>query len=465
MMRFFLPSFVVLSLAVVLAGCRHADDQTITPRGPTKVHVVKPVQRTIDREVEQPGFVNAYEQTSLFSKVSGFIEAYNVDIGDEVHQGQTLAELLVPELNAQHDQMMEQVKLDKRLVEQADQLVNVAKKNVQNAEAQVAEAVANVGKYDAEVVRWRSEVKRFTQMVEEKAVDRETLTEAQLQLDSALAAKKSAEATVNARKADYLMSQASEKKAEIDVATAAAKVQVAEAEVRRTKAMLDYTHITAPFDGVVTVRNANKGDYVQAVTGDKSTNSPSAIFVVERTDKLRIFLDVPERYAAYVQKGTKAAVRAEALSGMEIPATITRTSWAIRDKTRTLWTEIDLAKKEYNGLRSGMYVYVSVFIHRPGVFALPKQALEVSGNQTYCFRAKDGKALKTPVDAALSDGQWTEINKMKIGDSWVKVSGDEQVIAGDLSELTDGQAVQPEKEARRSNAGYSSASQASSMSL
>ena len=58
--------------------------------------------------------------------------------------------------------------------------------------------------------------------------------------------------------------------------------------------MLDYTHITAPFDGVVTVRNANKGDYVQAVTGDKSTNSPSAIFVVERTDKLRIFLDVPE---------------------------------------------------------------------------------------------------------------------------------------------------------------------------
>jgi RND family efflux transporter MFP subunit len=409
------------------------------------VHVVKPTLRTIDRDVEQPGFVNAFEQTSLFSKVSGFIESYSVDIGDEVNQGQTLAEILVPELNAQHDQMVEQAKLDKKLVEQADQLVDVAKKNVQNAEAQEAEAVANVGKYDAEVVRWQTEVERFTRMVEEKALDKEILTESQHQLDASLAAKKAAEATVAARKADVLMSQAGEKKAEIDVATAAAKVQVAEAEVRRTKAMLDYTRITAPYDGVVTVRNANKGDYVQAVTGDKSTTNPSAIFVVERTDKLRIFLDVPERYAAYVQKGTKAAVRADALSGVEIPATVTRTSWAIRDKTRTLWTEIDLSKKDYNGLRPGMYVYVTVFIHRPGVYALPQQALAVSGNQTYCYLVKDGKAVKTPIDTALSDGKWVEVNKMKIDVPWVKVSGEEQVVVGDLTELVDGQAVQVEQ--------------------
>ena len=58
--------------------------------------------------------------------------------------------------------------------------------------------------------------------------------------------------------------------------------------------MLDYTRITAPYDGVVTVRNANKGDYVQSATGDKSNANPSAIFVVERTDKLRVFCDVNE---------------------------------------------------------------------------------------------------------------------------------------------------------------------------
>ena len=97
---------------------------------------------------------------------------------------------------------------------------------------------------------------------------------------------------------------------------------------------------------------------------------------------------------------------------MEIPATITRTSWSIRDKTRTLWTEIDLAKKEYNGLRSGMYVNVSVFIHRPGVFALPKQAVEVAGDSNLLFpRQATARPSKTPVDAALSDGNGRKITR------------------------------------------------------
>ena len=89
---------------------------------------------------------------------------------------------------------------------------------------------------------------------------------------------------------------------------------MAEADERKAAAMLAYTKVTAPYDGVVTVRNANTGDYVQAVTGDKSTANPSAIFVVARIDLVRIFVDVPEAYARYVQKGTKAVVRAEALA-------------------------------------------------------------------------------------------------------------------------------------------------------
>ena len=133
--------------------------------------------------------------------------------------------------------------------------------------------------------------------------------------------------------------------------------------------MLAYTRVTSPYDGLVTVRNANTGDYVQAITGDKSTTSPSAIFVVARTDILRIFIDVPERYARYVQQGTKAAVRGDASSGFQISATVTRTSWAIRERTRTLWTEIDLSRQDYDGLRPGMYAYASVFIERPSVYA------------------------------------------------------------------------------------------------
>src|SRR5208337_736351 len=107
------------------------------------------------------------------------------------------------------------------------------------------------------------------------------------------------------------------------------QVKVAEAEERRTAAMLAYTKVTAPYDGIITVRNANTGDYVQAATGDKSTSRASPMFVVARDDLVRIFVDIPEAYARYVHEGTKADVRADALSGLEIKAAVTRTSWSL----------------------------------------------------------------------------------------------------------------------------------------
>ena len=72
-----------------------------------------------------------------------------------------------------------------------------------------------------------------------------------------------------------------------------------------------------------------------------------------------------------MQKGTKAVVRTEALSGLQIPATVTRTSWVIRQDIHELRAEIDLSMKDYDGLRPGMYVNAKVFVQRPHVYALP----------------------------------------------------------------------------------------------
>ncbi len=406
---------VLAGLAVLLGGCRR---EAAPPRpaasGAPTVRIERPTRRTIDYAVDQPGFVYAFEQTAIYSKVTGFIKHWDVDIGQEVKKGQLLAEIDVPELKEEHDRMVAQVELDKS--------------NVKMAAAQLTEAKADVGKYQAEVVRWESEVTRLTEMVKEKVVDKQVLAETRRQFDSSKAARDAAQAAVAAREADLV--------------TAEAKVKVSEAEERKAAAMLDYTKLTAPYDSVVTVRNANTGDYVQGVAGDKSTPNPSAIFVVARMDKLRIFVDVQEAYARYVQKGTEAVIRAEALSGLQIPATVTRTSWAIHEKTRTLLTEIDLSAKEYDGLRPGMYVYAKVLVQRPHVYALPPQALVLSGNQTYCYLLRNGKAVKTSVQAGVSDGSWTEVDRMKIDNVWKKVAGDEQVIVADLSELTDGEAVQ-----------------------
>ncbi len=426
-----------------------------------EVHVVRCERRSLTATVDQPGFVQAYEQTAIYSKVSGFIKQYYVDIGQHLKKGDLVVEIFVPELDEDHQQKLAQVELDRKMVKQGKQLVVVAQSKLQTAIAQLAEAKANVNRYQADIVRWESELGRLTQMVQQRVVDREVLDETQKQLSASRATRDAALAAVRAHEAARASAEADVGKAEIDVETAQAQVKVAEAEERRTAAMLAYTKVTAPYDGVITVRNANTGDYVQAATGDKSTSGTKPMFVIARDDLVRIFVDVPEDYARYVREGTKVNVRAEALSGLDIKTAVTRTSWSLSDKTRTLWAEIDLPTNSANSsrknieppakyidpsanndaLRPGNYVNAQVIVEREGVWMLPQAALVVTGNETYCYLLRDGKAVKTPVVPGLSDGDWVEVTKIKIDDRWVKVSGGEEVILGALDELTDGQAV------------------------
>ena len=268
--------------------------------------------------VGQPAFVEAFEQTSIFSKVSGFIKKFDVDIGDKVKEGQVLCEIIVPELEQEHQQKLAQTRLDGNMVKQAEQLVNLAQTKINMAIAEQKEAEANVGKYQAEVVRWESELKRMTEMAAERVIDKQSLDETRKEFESSKSARDASQAAAAARQAAKLFAEADMRKAEIDVETAKSKVEVSEAEERRLAALLEYTKITAPYDGVVTVRNANTGDYVESVSGDKTASGHVPMFVVARTDLARIFVDIPEEHARCVEVGTKAVVCAEALSGQEI---------------------------------------------------------------------------------------------------------------------------------------------------
>ena len=437
------PVLSLATLALLAAGCRE-DPQK--PDGASnllsKVRVVTPELRDLTHTVAQPGFVEAYEQTPMYSKVSGFIKSFAVDIGQQVKKGDVLAEIFVPELEEELQRKQAQVELDQQSIEHAEALVQVAESGVQTAVAQLKETQANVGRFQAEVVRWESESKRLTQLVQERVVDRQVLDESQKQLDSAKSQRDAAQAAVAARQAEQLSAEANVAKAKIDVRVARSKVKVSEADARQTAALVAYTKVTAPYDAVVTARNTNTGDFVAAASGDKPAARSSPLFVVARTDLYRLFVEVPEAYAGYVQAGTKAVVRAEALSGLEISTTVTRTSWSLEEKSRTLRTEIDLPSADCDGLRPGMYVYGKILIERPRVRVLPQHALQVLGNQTYCYLLNKDTAVRVSVQRGLSDGTWVQVIKKKAGDSWTEFSGDEQVIVGDLAELADGQRVE-----------------------
>lgn len=444
-------AWVVGGLTLALAGgCRSAAPPkkaiTVLPQ----VSLIQPEKRTIKRAVGQPGYIYAYEQTSLYPKVSGFIQKWYVDIGDRIEAGQDLCDIYVPELHAELRQKIAQLTLQQENVKVAEQMVDVAAHRLAMASAKTKEMRAYVGKYGADVERSESEYKRLASLQGDRVVAPQIIIEAKKQLQADTASREAALSSVQAAEATELAQAADLAKAKIDVKAAQAKVLVQKADKERLEALVSYTHLTAPYDGIVVLRNANKGDYVQPATGDMSATSPSwdestnrgaPIYVVASTNMVRIYVDVPEGQAIYVNAKTPATVLIPALSGEEISAPITRTSWSLNVRSRTLRAEVDLPNQDAR-LLPGMYAYGEVLINRPNVWALPLECVVMLGNQTVCYRDENGKAVLTPLQTGLDDGKWIEVVRIQVGGRWQSITGNEPVIKGDLGELSNNRAVE-----------------------
>jgi multidrug efflux pump subunit AcrA (membrane-fusion protein) len=415
-----------------VAGCRHADPPAPPVHVEPRVRLVKPGLRTISRLVGQPGYIEAYEQTSIYPKVAGYVQVWHVDIGDPIQKGQEMARLYVPELGAELAQKKAQAELDEEQVKVAEQAVDVAS-------AKVAEARANVMKCQASVQRWQSQVRRLTDLANnDRVIDRQVLDESQKQLKAETAAREAAQATETAGKAALA-------KARAEVRAARARARVSRADEQRVAALVGYTHITAPYNGIVVGRTVNTGDYAQPGTGDQSgpggapapASSRLPLYVVARTDKVRVYVDVPEMDASAVTRGTQARVRVQALGDLEVNASVTRTSWSLRPQSRTLRAEIDLPNPDAR-LLPGMYAYGRVLIDRSNVRALPMEAVTEIGNQPCCYLYKGGKAVRTALQTGIDDGKWVEVSKKRVKGRWADLTGTEAVIVGDLSEISDG---------------------------
>ena len=125
------------------------------------MQLIRPTIRKIVRVVEQPSFIESYERTSIYPKLTGYIDQWNVDIGDTVKKGQPLATLFVPELVEDFGTKKATAKLDEERLDLAQKVVDVADADVKAARALLAEAQAILASYQAEVDRWDSEVNRL----------------------------------------------------------------------------------------------------------------------------------------------------------------------------------------------------------------------------------------------------------------------------------------------------------------
>jgi HlyD family secretion protein len=439
-------------------GCGKEEEKTAPSLSePPELHLIHPQLRKITREVGQPSFVQSYERTSIYPKVTAFIEKWNVDIGDRVQKGDVLANLFVPELVEDWRTKQAEVVLDKEKVDLAEKLVIVAEADVKAAAAQVVAVKRLLAAYKSETERWDSEVNRLEREVKRKVVAPQILLESQNQHTMAAAKWDAQKATVVKAEAELLSKKASLEAAIVEVAVARARVVVAESEAKRLEAWVGYLKLLAPFDGIIVERNVNTWDFVLPSTGDPTamTRSPhlspsgqaAPVYVVDRTDIVRVYVDVPERDADYVHVGSEAQVKIWAYRDEWMPATVTRLSWALNPKSRTMRAEIDLPNTD-SKILPGMYAYGKVIVERPQIRALPKSALNHAGGKSYTWLYDDGKAKRTEVQTGVSDGDWVQVthlhakSKSAGKENWQRIDGSEKVLLGhSLSTLTEGTKV------------------------
>jgi RND family efflux transporter MFP subunit len=357
--------------------------------------------------------------------------------GKVVEPGEVLAELAIPETEEEAREKQALVRQAEAEVEQARKARASAEANVEVAGAAVVEARAGLTRADALYARGASQSKRVAGLVRGKALEDEIGEETENQFLAATAARDEARARVASAQAAVRKAEADRDKAAADVAAAEARHDVAKAVAARLQALLGYTKIHAPFDGVVTRRHVNTGDLLPATPGKEG------IFAVVRSDPVRAVIEVPEADAGLVAEGSEVRLTFPVLGGAEVVSTIKRTSWDLEPGSRTMRAEADLPNKDRR-LRPGTFLTARVTAKLPEAWVVPAAAVTRQGDAAACFFVEGGKAVRVPVQVGRGDGQLIEVRKWKKpgpADEWADFTGKEPVAAN-AANLADGQSVQ-----------------------
>jgi RND family efflux transporter MFP subunit len=133
---------------------------------------------------------------------------------------------------------------------------------------------------------------------------------------------------------------ADEKDGDADAKRAIA--ESAAANVSRLRQLESFKRVLAPFDGVITARNTDIGALINA-----GESAGSELFRLADTHKLRIYVQVPEPYAAAAKPGLEADLRFSEQAGKGYPATTVRTANALDPNLRTLQVELELDNAQH----------------------------------------------------------------------------------------------------------------------
>jgi RND family efflux transporter MFP subunit len=322
--------------------------------------------------VRLPAITQAFAQANIYARASGYITRREVDIGSQIKTGQLLVTITAQEVEHQIAQ---------------------GEGTLASFQAALQQATAN---RDLAHDTWS----RDSRLVQQGDLSQQQGDTDRLNFEALSAA--------------------------VAVATANIEAQTAQLDVLRQQKV--YQSVLAPFIGIVTQRNVDVGDLVQA-----DATSSTFLFTVMQTDTIRIQLYVPQDEAFGVVPGVEAMLHVPEIPDRTFPGTVTRTANALQLDTRTLLTEVDVTNPD-QVLWPGLYCTVELRIPRktPSLI-VPSDAVIFNRNGLSVAVVEDGIARIRPVNVVRDFGRTVEVNRgIKDGD---------QVILTPPVDLIDGRKV------------------------
>jgi RND family efflux transporter MFP subunit len=210
--------------------------------------------------------------------------------------------------------------------------------------------------------------------------------------------------------------------------------EVAQAKLQRTRTLLQYARLVAPFTGAVTARFVDPGAFIPAATSGTPAQNAAVVTLMDFS-RLRIQVFVPEPEVPFITNGVPVQATVEELPGKIFNGSVTRYANALDEATKTMLTEIEMPNPT-RALRPGMYASVRLEVERrQDALLVPVQALLVEKAGASVFTVTDGKAKKNPVRTGFDDGANVQITD--------GVESGQPVILIGKQALNDGQPVNP----------------------
>jgi RND family efflux transporter MFP subunit len=368
----FFAGYLPLHSRTSLITAEAREQEAARPR----VEVIKVVRSSGKSGLQLPGNIQAITEAPVLARADGYIKQRMADIGDRVRAGQPLAIIEAPEL---------------------DEQVRQAQANVHQARAQVDQAGANLrqGKADLELARVTAQ--RWANLVTNGSVSVQENDQYQAEYRSKMAGVEALEQALIVQRGG---------------------VAAAEANLARLENMKSYRTVTAPFDGVITLRNIDSGALVNTGT--------TLLFRIAQTATLRTYVNVPQSDSNSVHRGDAALLTVSNLPGRQFSGAVARTANALDPASRTLLVEVHVPNAG-GVLFPGMYAQVELTSSRTDPpLIIPSNALVVRGNGSEVAVLRPNRRVHLQkIEAGRDYGDRLEVmSGLQEGDSIIANPGD-----------------------------------------